>query len=205
MTGEGCKPKQHHQTCVTRRAASLGGCSRSRKCRCSSLRRQHGHSTAGVLTHAADAVCPDGRGRVGGLSMILSAGSSPAAAMSAAASTSSRIGTWVPCVVLDATYCKARVNHRVVSPAVVIATGVRAVAEVAAGARAAHLVFASAFGTERPRQNLAPSPPNTTSRTTSRPSASLRPTSFMKPRPPRLGPARRCPRHPGSLDRSSRM
>ena len=58
-------------------------------------------------------------------------------------------------MVLDATYCKARVNHRVVSQAVVIATGVRAVAEVAAGARAAHLVFASAFGTERPRQNLA--------------------------------------------------
>jgi putative transposase len=32
----------------------------------------------------------------------------------------------VPYVYLDATYCKARVNHRVVSQAVVIATGVRA-------------------------------------------------------------------------------
>ena len=31
-----------------------------------------------------------------------------------------------PYVFLDATYCKARVNHRVVSQAVVIATGVRA-------------------------------------------------------------------------------
>ena len=31
-----------------------------------------------------------------------------------------------PYVILDATYCKARVNHRVVSQAVVIATGVRA-------------------------------------------------------------------------------
>ena len=31
-----------------------------------------------------------------------------------------------PYVFLDATYCKARVNHQVVSQAVVIATGVRA-------------------------------------------------------------------------------
>ncbi|WP_459989222.1 transposase, partial [Mycobacterium avium] len=31
-----------------------------------------------------------------------------------------------PYVFLDATYCKARVNHRVVSQAVVIATGVAA-------------------------------------------------------------------------------
>jgi putative transposase len=31
-----------------------------------------------------------------------------------------------PYVFLDATYCKARVNHRVMSQAVVIATGVRA-------------------------------------------------------------------------------
>ena len=32
----------------------------------------------------------------------------------------------VPYVFLDATYCKARVNHRVVSQAVVVATGVAA-------------------------------------------------------------------------------
>src|SRR5436189_1809373 len=35
-------------------------------------------------------------------------------------------GQQFPYVFLDATYCKARVNHRVVSQAVVIATGVRA-------------------------------------------------------------------------------
>ena len=34
--------------------------------------------------------------------------------------------TGYPYVFLDATYCKARVNHRVVSQAVVIATGVAA-------------------------------------------------------------------------------
>lgn len=34
--------------------------------------------------------------------------------------------TVFPCVFLDATYCKARVNHRIVSQAVVIATGVSA-------------------------------------------------------------------------------
>jgi transposase-like protein len=35
-------------------------------------------------------------------------------------------GQGFPYVFLDATYCKARVNHRVVSPAVVVATGVAA-------------------------------------------------------------------------------